>query len=188
MENASNALIMAGEILIAVLVISLFAYIVVQFGNFSMQMHQEMTESQITGFNNNFTTYSYRTNITAQEIATAINFAKQSNDDKELEWNDSSIYYTTVYIDGYNIFNSSKYIKNKDEYKNNDKVDEVIKKFIKDNNTKYFSCNASLEKKGSTVNKKTYDTDIHYNDKTSLINRIDFHSINTDIINVPNSF
>lgn len=188
MENASNALIIAGEILIAVLVISLFAYIVVQFGNFSTQMHQEMLESQITSFNNNFTVYSYRTNITAQEVATAINFAKQANDDKELEWNDSSEYYITVYIDGQNVFNSSKYIKNKDEYKNNNKIDETIMKFIKDNNTKFFSCNASLEKNGSKIKQKTYDSDIHYNDKTSLINRIDFHSINTDIINVPSSF
>ena len=188
MENASNALIMAGEILIAVLVISLFAYIVVQFGNFSTQMHQEMTESQVTSFNNNFTIYSYRTNITAQEIATVINFAKQSNDDKDLGWNDSSEYYTTVYIDGQNVFNSSRYIKNIDEYNNNDKIDEVIKLFIKDNNTKYFSCNASLEKKGSGLNQKNYDGDIHYNENTSLVNRIDFHSINTDIINVPNSF
>ena len=188
MENASNALIIAGEILIAVLVISLFAYIVVQFGNFSTQMHEEMAESQVVTFNSNFTKYSYRANITAQEIATAINFAKQANDNKDLDWNDTSEYYTTVYIDGKNVFNSSSYIKNRDEYNNNDKINEVILKFIKDNNTKYFSCNASLEKRGSKINKKTYDSDIHYNEKTALINRIDFHSISTGIINVPNSF
>lgn len=188
MENTSNALIIAGEILIAVLVLSLFAYMVVQFGSFSSQMHEEMVESQITNFNSNFTIYSYRTNITAQEIATAINFAKQSNNNKDLQWNDSSIYYTTVYIDNENVFNSSKYIKNKEEYESNNKIDEVIRKFIKENNTKYFGCNASLEKKGNKINQNLYEGDIYYKKETGQINRIDFHSISTDIINVPSSF
>lgn len=188
MENTSNALIIAGEILIAVLVISLFAYVVIQFGNFSLQMHETMIESQITNFNSNFTIYSYRANITAQEIATVINFAKQANDDKELEWNDSSQYYTTVYIDGENVFNSNKYIKNKEEYENNNKIDEVIRKFIKNNNTIYFGCNASLKKNGSKIEQEFYDKDIYYKQETGQIYRIDFHSISTDIVNVPNSF
>lgn len=188
MENTSNALIMAGEILIAILVLSLFAFIVIQFGSFSSEMHKDMVDSQLASFNNNFTIYSYRTNITAQEIATAINFAKQANDDKALEWNDSSEYYVTVYIDNENVFYSNKYIKSKEEYQNANKIDEVIRKFIKENNTKYFACNASLEKKGNKINQKKYEKDIYYNQKTGQINRIDFYSINTNIINVPDSF
>ena len=185
MENTSNALIIAGEILIAVLVLSLFAYIIIQFGSFSSQMHESMLQSQITNFNSNFTIYSYRTNITAHEIATVINFAKQSNNNKDLEWNDSSPYYTTVYIDNVNVWNSSKYIKDKDEYNDNEKLENIIKKFIKENNTVYFSCNASLEKKGGKLEQKLYDTDIIYNSETGQVNRIDFHSIDTNIINVP---
>ena len=188
MENTSNALIIAGEILIAVLILSLFAYIVIQFGSFSSQMHDEMVDSQLESFNNNFKIYSYRTNITAQEIATAINFAKQANDNKELEWNDSSEYYVTVYIDNENVFNSSKYIKSQEEYESSSKIDEMIRKFIKENNTRYFACNASLEKKGNKINQKKYEKDIYYNQKTGQINRIDFYSINTNIINVPDSF
>ena len=188
MENTSNALIMAGEILIAVLILSLFVYMIVQFGSFSSQMHESMVESQITNFNSNFTIYSYRTNITAQEIATAINFAKQYNDSKDLEWNDSSEYFTTVYIDNENVFNSSKYIKSKQEYNSNEKIDEVIRTFIKENNTKYFGCNASLEKKGDKLNQKLYEKDIYYKKETGQINRIDFHTIDTNIINIPNSF
>ena len=185
MENTSNALIIAGEILIAVLILSLFAYIVVQFGTFSSQMHKEMVDSQITSFNNNFTIYSYRTNITAQEIATVINFAKQSNDSKELNWNDSSDYYVEVYIDGQNVFNSSKYIKNQDEYENNNKVDEVIRTFIKENNIKYFSCNA-LIKSGNKV--ELNENDIIFNNTTSQVKRIEFHSIDISKKNIPDSF
>lgn len=188
MENTSNALIMAGEILIAVLILSLFAFIVIQFGSFSSQMHEDMVDSQLASFNNNFTVYSYRTNITAQEIATIINFAKQSNDNRDLEWNDSSEYYVTVYIDNENVFYSNKYIKSKEEYQSANKIDEVIRKFIKENNTKYFACNASLEKKGNKINQKKYEKDIYYNQKTGQINRIDFYSIDTDVINVPDSF
>ena len=188
MENTSNALIMAGEILIAVLILSLFAFIVIQFGSFSSQMHEDMVDSQLASFNNNFTVYSYRTNITAQEIATIINFAKQSNDNRDLDWNDSSEYYVTVYIDNENVFNSSKYIKSQEEYESSSKIDEMIRKFIQENNTKYFACNASLEKKGNKINQKKYEKDIYYNQKTGQINRIDFYSINTNIINVPDSF
>ena len=185
MENTSNALIIAGEILIAVLILSLFAYIVLQFGSFSAQMHEEMIESQIASFNNNFTVYSYRTNITAQEIATVINFAKQSNDDKELNWNDSSDYYINVYIDGQNVFNSGKYAKSKDEYENSNKFDEIIRKFIKENNIKYFSCNA-LVKNGNKV--ELNDNDITFNNVTDQVNRIEFHSIDTSKKNIPDSF
>ena len=39
MENASKALIIAGEILIGVLILSLASYIVIQFGNFSRNMN-----------------------------------------------------------------------------------------------------------------------------------------------------
>lgn len=187
MENASNALIMAGEILIAVLIISLFAYIVIQFGNYSSQMHDEMSESQVTSFNNNFTLYSNRTNITAQEIATIINFAKQANDDRELEWNDSSEYYITVYIDNKNVFNNNSYIKDRNDYNSNEAIDKVIRKFIKDNNTKYFGCNAFVQKQGSNIVQKNYDGDIYFNLETDLVNRIDFHTIDPTLKDIPSS-
>ncbi len=188
MDNTSNALIMAGEILIAILVLSLMAYVFIQFGNFSSEMHETMIETQIEEFNNKFNTYAYRTNITAQEIATIINFAKQQNDSRELVWKDSSPYYVTVYIDGADVFNSNKYIGNNDDYNNNLKLEEILKKFIKENNTFYFSCNATLEKKNNKIDTELYDNDIQYSQETAMINKIEFHSISPDIISIPNSF
>ena len=86
MENASKALIIAGEVLIAVLVITFMVSLFVTFGNFSANIHEKLSNEQVIKFNNNFTIYEGRINITAQEIVTAINFAKQANDARELDY------------------------------------------------------------------------------------------------------
>ena len=110
MENASKALIIAGEILIALMVIALMVYIFSAFGNFSANMHKSMVESQISEFNNNFFIYENRTNITATEIVSIINFAKQANDSRELSRNEiESDYYIRVYIDNIDVFNNEKF-------------------------------------------------------------------------------
>ena len=54
MENASKALIIAGEILIGVLILSLASYIVIQFGNFSRNMNEQISATEIRTFNVNF--------------------------------------------------------------------------------------------------------------------------------------
>ena len=58
MENASKALIIAGEVLIGVLVLSLAAYIVIQFGSFSRNLNDQISETEISSFNVNFTNFS----------------------------------------------------------------------------------------------------------------------------------
>ena len=193
MENTSNALIIAGEVLIGVLVLSLAAYMFIQFGTFSSEMHDSMTETQISEFNSNFTVFSDRANITAQEIATAINFAKQANNSKELEWNDNSPYYTTVYIDDENVFHATKpvlgtkFITKKEEYESNEYLQRAINTFIKNNNTKYFSCNVVINK--NTENKVVVtpkdNSDIEYNKETTQVCKIVFHSISDTIITIP---
>lgn len=183
MENTSNALIMAGEILIGILVLSLLAYIVIEFGSFSKDMHDTMSETQIVQFNSNFTTYSNRVNITAHEIVTAINFAKQANDSKDLIFGDTSDYYTTVYIDDVNVFSNN--FMTKDDYENNVRLERILNDFIKKNNIIYFSCNAILDKK----KKITYnENDIVYNEQTRQVSEIHFHSISPEIITIPEHF
>ena len=44
MENASRALIIAGETLIAILVISLIVYSIVVFGKFSSEMNTKIAQ------------------------------------------------------------------------------------------------------------------------------------------------
>ena len=62
MDNASNALIMAGEMLIAVLVISLMVYVNVMFGSFSASVNERIALSRDREFNSRFTNYTNRTN------------------------------------------------------------------------------------------------------------------------------
>ena len=166
MENSSKALIMAGEILIAILVLSLIAYLTVMFGQFSAGMHEKISESQRTEFNSHFFNCEGRSDITVQDIVSIIHFAKQENDSRELKYNDSSIYYVSVKIDGVDFFN----------------------KYRKDNNTKYFSCNIRLSKSGNNIVESVPDlADIVTNDKTGLVSSINFVTVNSNIKNIINN-
>lgn len=184
MENASKALIIAGEVLIAVLVITFMVSLFVTFGNFSANIHEKLSNEQVIKFNNNFTIYEGRINITAQEIVTAINFAKQANDARELDYDTmtSSDYYTTVLIEGKDVFHYNDYVDNRDEYNNG--LTQKLQQFLENNNTEYFSCgvkNLSIVTKGIDNKKEiTFDYDengIRTNENTGLVNKIEFKSV-----------
>jgi len=175
MENASKALIIAGEILIGILILSLASYIIIQFGSFSKNMNEQMSLTEIRSFNVKFTSFSERANISMQEIATIVNFAKQSNNKYNAKQGDA--YYVDVRIDGVSV------------------LDDSINRFLEDNkNTKYYSCNITLsqikvqtsEEGLLTISaKRNYtNSDITYNEGTELVNMINFNSINnTDYAN-----
>lgn len=175
MENASKALIIAGEILIGVLILSLASYMIIQFGNFSKNMNEQMSATEIRTFNVKFTNFSERANISMQEIATIVNFAKQSNNNYNAKPGDS--YYVDVKIDGKSV------------------LDDSINEFLEENkNNSYYSCNIILfqinvktldDGKINITAKRNYtDSDITYNEGTELVNMINFHLINdTDYAN-----
>lgn len=77
MENASKALLIAGEILIAIVILSIGVYLYTTFNNVSEEYNKEIKFKQILEFNQNFTKYQNRENITIQEIITIANFAKE---------------------------------------------------------------------------------------------------------------
>ena len=165
MENASKALIIAGEILIGILVLSLAAYIITQFGSFSRNLNDQISETEIATFNVNFTNYSERTNISMQEIAAIINYAKRNNSEYEAERGDD--YYVDVMIDGTSI------------------IDTDINDFLSQNkNTTYYSCNAIVSNISATSNTEEIqarrtmaDNDIVYNEYTRRVRSINFHTI-----------
>lgn len=161
MENASKALIIAGEVLIGVLVLTLMIYIFSAFGNFSANMNKKIDEAQITEFNDHFFTYENRDNITATEIATVINFAKQSNDSRELKQDDSSEFYIRVYISENNrdfkdFFKDKDYVKDENDYKK--ELNKILNNFIKENNIYYFSCKGIDHDKNTKLVNKIYFT------------------------------
>ena len=117
-------------------------------------------------------------------VFSLIHFAKQENDSRELKYNDSSIYYVSVKIDGVDFFN--KY-STAQEYNDNN-IEASINKFIKDNNTKYFSCNIRLSKSGNNIVESVPDlADIVTNDKTGLVSSINFVTVNSNIKNIINN-
>ena len=66
MENASKALIMAAEILVGVLIISIAVYLIMTMGEYSANTTSRLEDAQITQFNQQFLQY-YGTTATQGE-------------------------------------------------------------------------------------------------------------------------
>lgn len=168
MENATKALIIAGEVLIGVLILSLASYTFMLFGNYSKNVNAKISETQIREFNVRFVTFEGRANISAQEIVSIINFAKQNNKNYNSQSGDD--YYVEVCIDG-------------NSYLNKD-----LNEFLKVNkNSTFYSCNCDFNIRSiDNDNEKIImsrlqgkdNNDIIYNLRTKLINKINFHTIN----------
>ena len=77
MENASKALLMAGGVLIAILIISVLVMTFQKTGNVSKSYDKSVSQEEITKFNVNFTKYLGQ-DLTIHQAITITNFA-QSN-------------------------------------------------------------------------------------------------------------
>lgn len=80
MENASKALIMAGEILIGIIILSIGAYFVMNVSRVPDAYGARMTQQEIDKFNTYFTKFVGREDITPQEIVSAVYYAQEFND------------------------------------------------------------------------------------------------------------
>ena len=103
MENASKALIMAGGILIAILVMSLFVYLIVSFGATSDKIHDQNAQTQITEFNAQFTKYQGRTNITIYDVVSVANLA--------IDYNENNNTKIEVYLNNDKLTSNSNVLK-----------------------------------------------------------------------------
>ena len=177
-DNASRALLMAAEVLIAMLVVGLGVYLVIRMGTFSRNMNQEMDEQKIAQYNENFYQYSGRIDITAQEVVTMINLAKEQNDAREIAFNDTtSPYYTIVKVQkGTRV--ESLFIpgtqSNIDEAKYNDAkaFNNLIMDFMRENNENLFSCNAKIRRVDELTDEPgRYDVSVEYSNNDIKLNR-----------------
>lgn len=84
MENASEALIIGGTILIAIMILSIGVYLFVNYARVGESYEETRITAEITKFNAKFTTFAERTDITAQEIITLKNFAKNYEKENEI--------------------------------------------------------------------------------------------------------
>lgn len=161
MENASNALLMAGGILIGILILSMMVYIFLMFVNYSSVNYERLEQAQIDQFNVQFLKYyGERTKedgtlepilCTAHDIITIANLAKDYNIANETEnFSDSEINENVLYIKiSIPSLDNNEYREN-DLYKERQRVETwsseqqlvFIKKGMKDEETgvKKYKC------------------------------------------------
>lgn len=169
MDNASKALIMAAEILIGLTVLSIMAFLFVRMSGISANLNKNIGENKILEFNNNFTKFEGRADITADEILTCYNFVQKSNKDNEVENDPNAPYYVELYVGDKKISNTNQFLKN--------------------NNTKYYYCNANINPDSSKnkISVKYKDNnDIIISKQTSLVTKIVFHETKITGYNVLN--
>ena len=79
MENATKALIIAGEILIGILILALLVFIAIRLSEPADIYHREVSRVEVDKFNSYFTKFGVRQDITPQEVVSAINYAREYN-------------------------------------------------------------------------------------------------------------
>ena len=79
MDNASKALIIAGGMLIAIMVASLFVYLFTSYGSYAEDMYDRINERQLAEANNEYTRYEGSDENTIYDVVSVINKAKDNN-------------------------------------------------------------------------------------------------------------
>lgn len=79
MENSSKALVIAAGILIAVLLLSLFAYLYISMNDFSNTYNENISSQRLQAFNAQFEVYNGRTDLTIQDVVSVASLAKEIN-------------------------------------------------------------------------------------------------------------
>ncbi len=117
MENASKALIMAGGILIALIVITIGVYLFASFGGTGKEIQQKIDSRILAEFNNNFLQYENDKEITIHDIVSLANFAKKNNKDFEFEKTDiDNPYYIEVYLNDSNVTSNQRELTFLEDY------------------------------------------------------------------------
>ncbi len=78
MENASKALLMAGGILLAVLILSVFIYVGVTMSNVASQQEESKLLEQVTEFNRAYEAYN-RSRLYGADVLSVVNRAIDNN-------------------------------------------------------------------------------------------------------------
>ena len=110
MENASKALVMAGGILIAILVIGALLLMINQIGSYEKAQTSNVKDSQLAQFNYDFERYTDDNGITGVDIVSLINKVNDYNKRALEGGTTNSINYDikmSIEITGFNEFNKT---------------------------------------------------------------------------------
>ena len=162
MENASKALILAAEVLIGVIIISMAVFLFLSFNSSTVHMEKQMEESQLTTFNNQYLTYEDKNNLTIYDVITVANMAEENNK------------YYEVYNEGPKDYNF--YVEVELRLGNNS---WQIKRNIEKNKINYNDIRSTYtlysgEKNGELMN---FKCKAYINDKTGRVNKVIFYKV-----------
>lgn len=77
MENATKALLIAGGVLIAIVIISIAVFLFISFSDRTKEYNEIISATELQKFNSKFEVHVGRTDITAQEVVSMANLAKK---------------------------------------------------------------------------------------------------------------
>ncbi len=138
MENASKALIMAAEVLVGVLILSLMVYLFVSFGSSSAQVNEQMDEKKLAEFNSQYDKYKDKEDVTIYDIVSLANLATENNKYYGLDESTESNYYISILLD-----NTHLELKASQEDTQNVQKNKIIKEKIEkgENVLQTYKCN-----------------------------------------------
>lgn len=103
MENASKALLISAGVLIAILILTLFSYLMRQMGDSTSGIYSKLSQREITEYNQKFLKYEGN-QLAIQDVATLINLARDSKENHKY-LNEVKITYGTE-----NLADTKRYI------------------------------------------------------------------------------
>lgn len=141
MDNASKALIIAGGMLIAILVVSLFVYLFTTYGTYAENMYFRINQRQLTEANNEYTKYEGASDNTIYDVISVANKAKDHNTSLELVAGDRGYIRVGILGENSNIQNL-----------NNEQISQLLQKYINEEingrKTIRFNCSVSETAEG----------------------------------------
>lgn len=131
MENASKALLMAAEVLLGVLLLTLMATIIYFFTNYQAEIESNQNAKEIYRFNSQFEVYEEKESLTAQDVLSINNLVENYNSKFENEQpikviiNGSSANMDSEYLKQ-DLINSKKYSIKIEYNENTGKINKII--------------------------------------------------------------
>lgn len=96
MENATKALLIAGTVLVAIVMISIGVYLYSLYSNQSKEYSEIISTTELQKFNSKFSVYIGRDNIKAQEIVSIVNLAKEYNNEVQIYLETTKLQFTAT--------------------------------------------------------------------------------------------
>lgn len=122
MENASKALLIAGGVLIAILLLTLFSYLFTQMASSTSSIYNSMSKHEIDEFNQQFLNYEGKEELTVQDVETLVNLAEDARKNKKIE---VKIWVVNGYYSDSTDWKLAKRMKNEDDAVKKFKCDKI---------------------------------------------------------------